>query len=41
MEAFEYFRKAVVSGEIPEERVVASLDRIAGVKLKLRRSVVV
>ena len=41
MEAYEYFRKAVVSGEIPEERVVASLDRIDGVKLKLRRSVVV
>ncbi len=41
MEAYEHFRKAVESGDIPKERVMASLDRIAGVKLKLSRSVVV
>jgi len=41
MEAYEYFRDAVESGDIPKEQVQASLDRVAGVKLKLRRSVVV
>ena len=41
MEAYEYFRNAVESGDIPKEQVQESLDRIAGVKLKLRRSVVV
>jgi beta-N-acetylhexosaminidase len=38
-EAYEHFVGAVDSGEIPVERVQASLDRVAGLKLKLRRPV--
>jgi len=39
IEAFEYFVGAVRAGEIPAERVHASLDRVAGIKLRLRRPV--
>ena len=35
IEGFEYFAGAVAAGDISEERIWASLDRIAGIKLKL------
>ncbi len=39
VEAYEHFVGAVRSGAIPLERVRASLDRVAGLKLKLTRPV--
>ncbi len=39
VEAFECFAGAVRAGDIPPERVRASLDRAAGIKLKLGRPV--
>lgn len=39
IEAYEYFAGAVRTGEISAERVRASLDRVAGIKLKLGRPV--
>ncbi|UCE24161.1 MAG: hypothetical protein JSU74_12835 [Candidatus Zixiibacteriota bacterium] len=40
MEAYDFFKEAVVRGEISEDRIVNSLDRIAGIKFKLGKSVV-
>jgi len=40
MVAFDYFKEAVSRGEIPAERVNASLDRVAGIKFKLGKSAV-
>lgn len=39
MEAYEYFRDALMRGEISKERVTTSLDRVAGIKFKLGKSV--
>ncbi|MEW6411113.1 MAG: glycoside hydrolase family 3 N-terminal domain-containing protein [Candidatus Zixiibacteriota bacterium] len=39
MEAYEHFKNAVQRGEVPVERLKASLDRIAGIKFKLGKSV--
>jgi beta-N-acetylhexosaminidase len=40
MEAYDFFKDAVVRGEISKDRIVASLDRVAGIKFKLGKSVV-
>ncbi|UCD65155.1 MAG: hypothetical protein JSW34_06930 [Candidatus Zixiibacteriota bacterium] len=40
MEAFEYFKDAVLRGEISEELLNASLERVAGIKFKLGKSVI-
>lgn len=37
MSAFDYFSEAVRRGEIPPQRVASSLERVAGLKYKLRR----
>jgi beta-N-acetylhexosaminidase len=39
MVAFDYFREAVLRGEIPRDRIEAALDRVSGVKLNLDRTV--
>ena len=39
MEAYEHCKNAVQRGEVPVERLKASLDRIAGIKFKLGKSV--
>ena len=39
MQAFDYFREAVRHGEIEPERVRKSLERLAGIKIKLGRPV--
>ena len=40
MIAYDYFREAFLRGEIAQERVQNALDRIAGVKFKLGKSVI-
>lgn len=40
MEAFDYFKNSVARGEVPRERIVASLERVTGIKFKLGRSAV-
>ncbi len=40
MEAYDFFKEAIIRGEISEERIINSLDRIAGIKFKLGKSVV-
>lgn len=39
MEAFDYFREAFIRKEISEEQVKTSLERVAGIKFKLGKSI--
>lgn len=39
VQACDYFKSALQRGEIPADRITASLNRIAGTKFKLGKSV--
>ena len=41
MVAFDYFREACLRGEISTEQLMASIDRVTGMKYKLNQSVII